>query len=101
MTRSMNGRPLPVGSPEMEAMVAYIEVSVDRRRRRDERLPGLGVGRMPELDRAADPARGQAGLRQCLRRLSWARRRSGIRRSLPTTDLGYMVPPLWGTDSFN
>ena len=26
---------------------------------------------------------------------------SGIRRSLPTTDLGYMVPPLWGADSFN
>ena len=25
----------------------------------------------------------------------------GIRRSLPTTDLGYMVPPLWGKDSFN
>ena len=26
---------------------------------------------------------------------------SGIRRSLPTTDLGYMMPPLWGSDSFN
>src|SRR4029077_1967676 len=26
---------------------------------------------------------------------------SGIRRSLPTTDLGYLVPPLWGPDSFN
>jgi thiosulfate dehydrogenase len=26
---------------------------------------------------------------------------AGIRRSLPTTDLGYMVPPLWGSDSFN
>ena len=26
---------------------------------------------------------------------------SGIRRSLPTTDLGYMIPPLWGSDSFN
>src|SRR5262249_9879909 len=26
---------------------------------------------------------------------------AGIRRSLPTTDLGYMMPPLWGNDSFN
>ncbi len=26
---------------------------------------------------------------------------SGLRRSLPTTDLGYMMPPLWGADSFN
>jgi thiosulfate dehydrogenase len=26
---------------------------------------------------------------------------SGIRRSLPSTDLGYMMPPLWGADSFN
>ena len=25
----------------------------------------------------------------------------GIRRSLPDTDLGYVVPPLWGSDSFN
>ena len=25
----------------------------------------------------------------------------GIRRSLPTTDLGYLFPPLWGKDSFN
>src|SRR6516162_7624361 len=25
----------------------------------------------------------------------------GVRRSLPTDDLGYMMPPLWGPDSFN
>jgi thiosulfate dehydrogenase len=24
-----------------------------------------------------------------------------VRRSLPTVDLGYMMPPLWGSDSFN
>lgn len=43
---------------------------------------------MPELDRAADPVRGKAIYGECLSRLSqhrWLR----IRRSLPTTDLGY------------
>ena len=66
-----------------------------------EVLPGLGVGKMPELDRAADPARGKAHLRHAPALACHNTDGSGIRRSLPTTDLGYMMPPLWGSDSFN
>jgi thiosulfate dehydrogenase len=55
---------------------------------------------MPELDRAADPVRGKAiYANACL--ACHNTDGSGIRRSLPTTDLGYMVPPLWGSDNFN
>jgi thiosulfate dehydrogenase len=55
---------------------------------------------MPELDRAADPARGKTVYATaCL--ACHNTDGSGIRRSLPTTDLGYMIPPLWGSDSFN
>lgn len=55
---------------------------------------------MPELKRAADPVRGKAIYASaCLGCHNTDG--SGIRRSLPTTDLGYMVPPLWGLDSFN
>ena len=55
---------------------------------------------MPELDRAADPVRGKTiYANACL--ACHNTDGSGIRRSLPTSDLGYMVPPLWGPDSFN
>ncbi len=99
MTRSMNGRPLPDDAPEMQAMVAYIRfLSTGVPPGRE--LPGLGVGKMPDLDRAADPVRGRtiyAG--NCA--VCHGPDGSGVRRSLPTVDLGYMIPPLWGTDSFN
>jgi thiosulfate dehydrogenase len=99
MTRSMNGRPIPAGAPEMQALVAYIKflstgVPVG------QQVPGLGTGTMPELDRAADPVRGAAVYAaNCA--LCHAPDGRGVRRSLPTTDLGYMIPPLWGPDSFN
>ncbi|HMJ30015.1 MAG TPA: cystathionine gamma-synthase, partial [Xanthobacteraceae bacterium] len=58
MTRSMNGRPMPNDSPEMQAIVAYIKF-LSTGVAPGEVLSGLGVGRMPELDRAADPVRGK------------------------------------------
>jgi thiosulfate dehydrogenase len=99
MTRSMNGRALPVDSPEMQAIVAYIKF-LSTGVPPGQTVPGLGVGRMPELDRAADPARGK-GLYASTCAVCHGNNGEGIRRSLPTVDLGYMVPPLWGNDSFN
>jgi thiosulfate dehydrogenase len=99
MTRSMNGRVLPVDAPQMQAMVAYVRFLSTGVPARD-RLPGLGVGRMPELPRAADPARGQ-GLYASTCAVCHGPDGRGVRRSLPTVDLGYMMPPLWGDDSFN
>lgn len=99
MTRSMNGRALPIEGPQMQAMVAYIKF-LSTGVPAGQRLPGLGVGRMPELDRAADPVRGKAlYTNTCV--ACHGNQGEGIRRSLPTTDLGYMMPPLWGNDSFN
>ena len=59
MTRSMNGRPLLAGAPEMQALVAYIKF-LSTGVAPGQLLPGMGTGNMPELDRAADPARGEA-----------------------------------------
>ncbi len=96
---SMNCRALPLDSPEMQAMVTYIRF-LSTGVPAGKVLPGLGAGSMPELDRAADPVRGKAiYANACL--ACHNSDGSGIRRSLPTTDLGYMVPPLWGSDSFN
>lgn len=99
MTRSMNGRPLPLDAPEMRAMVAYIDF-LSQGVKPGEHLTGYGAGQMAELDRPADPQRGQATFKQTCA-ICHGANGEGLRRSLPTTDLGYMVPPLWGSDSFN
>jgi thiosulfate dehydrogenase len=57
MTRSMNGRSIPNDAPEMAAFIAYIKF-LSSGVPRDQRIPGLGAGKIPELDRAADPTRG-------------------------------------------
>jgi thiosulfate dehydrogenase len=99
MTRSMNGRPLPLAAPEMRAMAAYIGF-LSTGLKPGETLTGYGAGRMAELDRPADPQRGQTIFRQTCAACHGTGG-EGIRRSLPVPDLGYMVPPLWGADSFN
>ena len=99
MTRSMNGRAMADGAPEMRAIVAYIKflsTGVPGR----EQLPGMGTGKMPELSRAADPKRGKTVYaRVCVD--CHGADGSGIRNGAPQDALGYMVPPLWGPDSFN
>jgi thiosulfate dehydrogenase len=99
MTRSMNGRAMPVDSAPMQALVAYMKF-LSTGVPPGVNLPGLGVGNMPELPRAADPARGAPiYARACA--ACHGNDGTGVRRSLPTVDLGYMMPPLWGGDSFN
>ena len=99
MTRSMNGRALPNDAPEMQAVVAYIKF-LSTGVAPGQTLPGLGSGNMPDLDRAADPARGRAIYdRACLACHGAAG--AGIPRSTADLSLGYMMPPLWGADSFN
>lgn len=99
MERSMNGRAMPADAPEMQAMVAYIAF-LSTGVPKGQQLPGMGAGKMPELDRAADPARGQAIYQRACQSCHGTDGR-GLRRGTPSADLGYMVPPLWGPDSFN
>ncbi len=99
MTRSMNGRKLPPGSAELTAMVAYLKFLATGRPV-GEKLPGHGSGHMPELDRAADPARGRAVYASVCAVCHGADGR-GQRNGKPGEAKGYLVPPLWGPDSFN
>jgi len=99
MTRSMNGRALPQDAPEMQALIAYIKF-LSTGVPAGVILPGMGAGRMPELDRAADPARGKTIYTSTCAACHEPDGK-GIRRSLPSVDLGYLMPPLWGDDSFN
>lgn len=99
MTRSMNGRAMPVDAPEMRALVAYIQF-LSTGVPRGEQLPGLGAGKMKELSRAADPERG----RPIYARFCAACHKPdglGVLRDRGAPQLGYMLPPLWGPDSYN
>lgn len=99
MVRSMNGRAMPVDSPEMQALVGYTDF-LSRGVPAGEKLTGYGSGDMRELDRAADPERGKTVYANACE-LCHGPDGAGLRRSAPWTDLGYLVPPLWGSDSFN
>jgi thiosulfate dehydrogenase len=100
MTRSMNGRALPLDSPEMIAMVAYLrslnaDFKVMDASRRTAREPKAFV--MP--DRAASPAAGQKVFAS---RCARCHGNDGL--GLPAENnpaRGYVYPPLWGPDSFN
>jgi len=99
MTRSMNGKPLPPGGPEITAMVAYMKVLSDGRPV-GAPTPGRGAGRMTELTRAADPAHGKEAYAQNCAACHGADglgQRAGTVRDAQ----GYTFPPLWGDDSFN
>jgi thiosulfate dehydrogenase len=99
MVRSMNGRKLPPDGPEMVAMVAYLKFLAGGRPV-GEPLPGQGPGRMPELDRAADPERGRTVYAQVCAACHGANG-EGQRAGAVGDTKGYTVPPLWGADSFN
>jgi thiosulfate dehydrogenase len=100
MQRSMNGRPLPMDSPEMMAMAAYLRrlgaqyASMGASLRRAEEPPPFKTP-----NRAADPAMGQVVYST---RCAPCHGADGL--GLPaTTDTrkGYLFPPLWGPESFN
>lgn len=99
MTRSMNGRPLPNDASEMRALVAYVKF-LSSGVSPGEHLPGQDSGKLPYLDRAADPVHGKrvyARLCSACHKIDGA----GIALNPKHMVLGYAVPPVWGRDSFN
>jgi len=97
MTRSLNGKPLPEGSPEMAAIVAYLKF-LSTGHPAGSKTDGQGPGHMTELSRAADPAHGKAIFAaQC----AACHGEHGAGQAASGGDPGYVVPPLWGADSFN
>lgn len=100
MQRSMNGRPLPRESVEMQSMVAYIE-QLGRQYSAMGETNRTAVEQPPfvEPDRKADVDAGRVVFdTRCA--LCHGPDGAGLRAE---TDLvrGYVFPPLWGPDSFN
>ena len=97
VVRSLNGKPMPQDSAEMTAIVAYLKF-LSTGRLVGSRTEGQGPGQMPELARAADPVRGwKVFATQCVACHGQRGEGQGTGAGKP----GYVVPPLWGPDSFN
>jgi thiosulfate dehydrogenase len=99
MTRSMNGRELPLDGPEMQALMAYMKflstgIPVGAA------TPGRGTVEVPLLDRAAEPARG-APIYAKTCAICHGADGGGKRTGTVGDGRGYAFPPLWGPDSFN
>jgi thiosulfate dehydrogenase len=99
MTRSMNGKALPLDSAEMTAMVAYLKFLSDGRPI-GAATPGRGSSTMPELTRAADPVHGKMIYVQICAACHGPSGQ-GQRVGVVGDAKGYAFPPLWGPDSFN
>lgn len=92
--RSMNGKPLPVDSADMKAMVAYFDW-MKKETKPEDKVAGRGVGK---VDPAIKPdlANGKQVYReQCA--VCHGDEGQGLQRK----DGQFIYPPLWGDQSFN
>jgi Cytochrome c len=92
--RSMNGMPLDSTSREMRAMVAYMQW-LGTKVQKGKKPLGAGLGRLPYLDRAADPQRGKTVF------VTHCQRCHGADGQGKPKGSGYEYPPLWGPHSYN
>jgi thiosulfate dehydrogenase len=99
LTRSMNGRTLPVDSHEMRAFVAYIKFLSDGRPI-DGKTIGRGTARIAELSRPADPA---VGAKVFAEVCASCHGDAGLGKKAASAGhhADYEYPPLSGPDSFN
>jgi thiosulfate dehydrogenase len=100
MVRSMNGRALPGDSRELAALVTYLNV-LSTGISADADVIGQGAGSMALLSRAADPQRGKHVFNRTCAAECHGTDGAGVRNGTASDALGYLVPPLWGPDSFN
>lgn len=92
--RSMNGKALAAGSPDLEAMIAYFEWMKGRTTAGDK-VPGRGVGKMDTAIRPDAQNGRKVYEKQCV--ACHGAQGEGVRQA----DGRYLYPPLWGDNSFN
>jgi thiosulfate dehydrogenase len=102
MLRSVNGRELPAGSPELQAIAAYIRfLSSDWAG--PSAPTGRGAPRLTLPAQSADPTHGKAVYTQFCAACHQADG-AGVRltpEDAAARQQRYLFPPLWGPDSFN
>lgn len=100
MRRSMNGKALPVNSPEMIAMAAYIRSLGER-----NAAMGASLRKAHESPAFKDPGRAadlKNGKQVFSDRCATCHGANGAGLLAASNPIhGYVFPPLWGPDSFN
>lgn len=96
MTRSMNGRPLPDESREMNALIAYIKW-LGEKSPEGVRVAGMGLKPLHPAKEKPSAARGAAVYAKDCASCHGANGQGQAKLSEP----GYAIPPLWGDASFN
>jgi thiosulfate dehydrogenase len=96
MERSLNGTALDTNSREMKAIVAYLHWLGDDVPKKTT-PKGSGLPDIPEMDRAADPAKGAIVYKE---KCVVCHGANG--EGQPNIEgYGYTYPPLWGKNSYN
>lgn len=96
MTRSMNGKPLPEASDEMNALIAYIQF-LGEGTPEGVRVAGMGLKPLPKPNEVADGTRGATVYSTMCAKCHGP----GGQGQVLDIGKGYAIPPLWGDDSFN
>lgn len=92
--RSMNGKPVPKNTPEMKAMVAYMDWMV-LGYKMDQKIPGRGIGKVDE-DLKANKTNGKVLYDdQCA--VCHGKDGQGVKAE----DGSFIFPAVWGDQSFN
>ncbi len=92
--RSMSGSPLATDSPEMRAMIAYVDW-MKGGPHPDGKIPGRGTAKIA-AGLTPDPARGKT-----LYQTHCAACHGEEGQGRKTSDGEWRIPPLWGDNSFN
>ena len=96
MERSLNGKAVDSNSREFKAIYAYIKW-LGKDVKKNEQPIGSGIEKLPYLDRAADPQKGQiVYIAQC--QTCHGANGEG---QLTLDEVEYAYPPLWGPNSYN
>ena len=97
MIRSMNGKELPPDSPEMQAIIAYIKF-LGQGTPEGVRVARMGLFPIADPPVAADATRGEKVYADLC---ASCHNDNGQGEHDLSPRLGYLIPPLWGDDSFN
>lgn len=100
MERSMNGKPLPVDSREMKAMVAYLEF-ISKYVPKGYTVNHQGIPEVPPLGRDPDPVKGGEFYTKYCSTCHGGSGEGAPHDPYVPGQIKYRVPPLWGSDSYN
>lgn len=96
MTRSMNGKPLPEASREMNALIAYIRW-LGEKSPEGVRVAGMGLKPLHPAKEKPDADRGALVYATACASCHGPQGQGQVKLNEP----GYAIPPLWGDKSFN